>query len=543
MFGVALGALSLWLLASVAATAQENGQPANPGYDGSEYRTGNWTELTCDEPAVLGDNLFTPSQRWGMLDCSHAWQDAINTWKTYDRPRARGDRTAFLRSIFDTIEGPKEADCGILHGTKCWSPLTCSSFDQKGTGPAAYMIWISITQVQDIYIEIDFHKNNCELFVNLHLMNSRHVAPVSPPPDPKWLLALIDLITIGTAGVGGLAAHSVDTTSLLIRQGTNLAKDLLEEPKVGDWTSMKQDNFSWTLGEAANAWHNITAASLESLFDGSDSSIDTLTGIISDGKLIYGKLVDYEGVDNSAPEDKYFSSTVSSRILFAFAIPAIWAAAGTFPFVIDSGYPCGTIDPLGTYLSVETMHATASCVDDQLYYLASPKGEAHTFIPHVRGGYYRHNKFSALPGIENLNHGNDYRGLTLDDLVKGAVRTYKQNGGRNLVKGNNAGARDKLISQDLTLEDFIRIGQDITTPGLIRIPVCSPDTALKGWLGPNNVWCRSPITDGNNAFCLGAQNIVDIITDISQFVEDGRVAVKGDMLCSNMIFDLQGNKE
>lgn len=38
--------------------------------------------------------------------------------------------------------------------------------------------------------------------------------------------------------------------------------------------------------------------------------------------------------------------------------------------------------------------------------------------------------------------------------------------------------------------------------------------------------------DGNIAFYVGAQDIVDIITDvIKQFAKDGRVAAKGDMSC------------
>ncbi|KAM5447956.1 hypothetical protein McanCB56680_008038 [Microsporum canis] len=600
----------------------------------SDNRAGNWTELTCSDPGAVDRRYLTPSQRWGMLDCPHAWQDAIDIWKMYDRPRARDD-TAFLRSISDTFNGPEKADCGVLGGTNCKTSLVCDAFRGKGTGAAAFLIWNSLVEVHNVgfhrvsppyisaiqltdakspmqmYSEIDTALQRAtNILVNPALDDFENkFAPVPPPPDNKWLLVLIDLITLGTAGIGGFIFNShlknlsyfiakpagydnvKDTTLLLIGQSTTLAKDLFADPKVGSWTGAKQDEFSNYLGETIYAWGNITSVTLEDLFDGSDKSIAMLTGIISDGKLIDGKVDGDFKRHESGP--KYDAAI--ARTIFGFAIPAIWTAAGTFPFVIDSGYPCGTIDPLDTYLSVETMHATASCVDDKLYYLASPNGEAQTCTITGVGQQECHNsKFSAPPGIEFLNHGNSYKGVTLDDLIKGSVNTYKQNGGRNggkVADPDDAGTRDNLISQD------------ITTPGFIRMPVCSPDTAFRTWLGfngegntrlenypcspqstgdcadstfedqtnvgsplvsdcliiikniegTNGQWttpvvgknqrriadfgtCRFGVeatkVNGNVGFYVSAQDVVDIIKAvIQQFAKDGRVAAKGDMSC------------
>ncbi|KDB26056.1 hypothetical protein H109_02155 [Trichophyton interdigitale MR816] len=334
------------------------------------------------------------------------------------------------------------------------------------------------------------------------------------------------------------------TTPLLIGQSTTLAKGMLDTREI------------------ISAWTNITAVTLRGLFNGSDSSIATLTDIISDGKLVDGRednQDDAKALNTRADAPMYDAGI--TRVAFGFAIPTIWAAARTFPFVIDSGYPCGAIDPLDSFLSVETMHATASCVDDKLYYLASPKGDARVFVPYPRGsgGYYRNNEFSAPPGVEFLNHGNFFKGITLDDIVKGAVNTYKQNGGRNggnVADPSDAGTRERLVSQDIT-------------PGFIRVPVCSPDAAFKPWLGMNNKpdttlenYPCSPLlardecesstfedqTNGGSPLvsdCMtiikniegtdvyvGAQDVVDIITDsIKQFGKDGRIAAKGEMSC------------
>ncbi|EGE06693.1 chitinase [Trichophyton equinum CBS 127.97] len=497
-----------------------------------------------------------PSQRWGRLDCNHAWQNVINIWKTVDEPRSSDDNKAFLGSISITFNGPEGAD-GNLYNPSCENTRTCDTFHGKGTGAAAFLIWNSLVMVHNMYNDIDKNLQRA----TSDLVNS--------------LLAMTDLLPIGTAGIGGYVFHSWKptrdelkaTTPLLIGQSTTLAKGMLD------------------------------TLTLRDLFNVSDSSIATLTDIISDGKLVDGRednQDDAKALNTRADAPMYDAGI--ARVVFGFAIPTIWAAARTFPFVINSGYPCGTIDPLDSFLSVETMHATASCVDDKLYYLASPKGDARVFVPYPRGsgGYYRNNKFSAPPGVELLNHGNSFKGITLDDIVKGAVNTYKQNGGRNggkVADPSDAGTRERLVSQDIT-------------PGFIRVPVCGPDAAFKSWLGMNNKpdttlenypcspllardecegstfedqtnggsplvsdcmtiikniegtdgqWttqvvgknqrqlvdygtCKFGVeatkVNGNVAFYVGAQDVVDIITDsIKQFGKDGRIAAKGEMSC------------
>ncbi|PMB64044.1 hypothetical protein BM221_010210 [Beauveria bassiana] len=56
-----------------------------------------------------------------------------------------------------------------------------------------------------------------------------------------------------------------------------------------------------------------------------------------------------------------------------------------------------------------------------------------------------------------------------------AVRTYKKNGNTNGAPP--ADPRDSVTADDL-------LKQDITTPGFIRLPVCSPEIAFRAWDGP-----------------------------------------------------------
>ncbi|EFE44221.1 class V chitinase, putative [Trichophyton verrucosum HKI 0517] len=540
-------------------------QKRRPGEDpyGVEKRTGNWTELTCEDPGAADRSSLPPSQRWGSLDCNHAWQDAINIWKTVDKPRSSGENKAFLASISITFSGPEGTDCGKLYDASCENTRTCDTFHGKDTGPAAFLIWNSLVMVHNSYrIQLTDAKLPMQMYndidKNLQRATSDLVNSVfdftdkflpTLPADNKWLLAMIDhLLPIGTAAIGGFVFHSwkptrddelKTTTSLLIGQSTTLAANLLDTRKI-DWSTATQDEFSNYLGETIYAWVNITAVTLRDLFNGSDASIATLTGIISDGKLIDGRKDNQDDVSvlNTRADAPMYDAGIA-RIVFGFAIPSIWTAAGTFPFVIDSGYPCGTIDPLDSFLSVETMHATASCVDDKLYYLASPKGDAREYVPYPRGsgGYYRNNKFSAPPGVEFLNHGNSFKGVTLDDIVKGAVHTYKQNGGRNggkVADPGDAGTRKRLTNGGSPLvSDCMTIIKNIEgTDGQWTTPVVGKSQRRLVDFGTCKFGVEATKVDGNIAFYVGAQDIVDIITDaIKQFAKDGRVAAKGDMSC------------
>lgn len=183
-------------------------------------------------------------------------------------------------------------------------------------------------------------------------------------------------------------------------------------------------------------------------------------------------------------------------------------------------------------------------------------------------------------------------------LIKGSVRTYRQNGNTNgggVADVNNQGTIDDLLDN-----------QDITTPGFIRIPVCSPEQARTSWKladkgstpnypcdmlpGRNSCGdstfvdqtsdaspavddCRQIVTniqsdpttdwtilvggeeqrefvkfgscalgveattvDGNADFRVGGQDVIDIINEaIRQFGGSGKVGAKGDIKCNGNI--------
>lgn len=54
-----------------------------------------------------------------------------------------------------------------------------------------------------------------------------------------------------------------------------------------------------------------------------------------------------------------------------------------------------------------------------------------------------------------------------------SVRTYEQNGKKNTAK------YDDLVAGNLNTDDLLDL--DVTTPGIMRLPVCSPERAYQSW--------------------------------------------------------------
>jgi hypothetical protein len=348
------------------------------------------------------------------------------------------------------------------------------------------------------------------------------------------------------------------------------------------------------LGQAIYGWANVTDKTLQKLFSGDQDGLRTLTGLISDGKLIAGGVSGHPAEPPTTYNTTTFATLEASVAMsfFAFAIPSLWSVSSTYAFIADSGAACDTSDPLSAYMPSDDMTASGYCYNNNMYYLVYPHESSNNDCVtngdgiQTCGSYI----FGAVPGIKSLD--GTFGGITLADLIVGAVRTYKQNG-----EQNGGGIADPANSG--TLEDMWN--QDITTPGYVTIPVCSPATAeaaisakqssvpnypcnplqaisdcgdstfvdqttsasptiadcqqiikniqntLGEWEVENAVeeqhqlvqygTCKFGVQgtaiDGNVDFHVGAQDIVDIInTSIQKFSWNGLVGAKGEMGCN-----------
>ncbi|KGO58768.1 Glycoside hydrolase, superfamily [Penicillium expansum] len=470
-------------------------------------RTGNWTSLTCSDAAVQ-DALYMPcSQRWSELDASNAWSDAINVWTTIDEPKLGNTEPGFTLSIMNTFHAGESMNCGsIAPNGACSTTETCAWFEGFGdsgeSGPAAMLIYNSFTVINELtdklvdqaYSQLWYAINGiAATYIDNQLSDFEDTfAPVPPAKSDEWLDILIDLLGLGLTAVaapffdgvfGALPALEAlgeagaqvaqDVTYSAIAYGVSIATSTLPSAAPGDWTAESQDSFSATMGSVLYGWSNATANQLYTLFNGSETSITLLTTLISDGKLIEGSggapSVGYQVSDSTSSDVEAFIG----KAFFGYSIPTLWTISGSAAFVIDSGYPCSAQNPLTDYMTASTQESTYACYNDNLYYLVYPDGtEDGCSDQHEEKCVKKY--FTAPPGLDTLS-STTWGGITLSELIEGSVNTYIANGNAN--GGPVADPMDALTLKDLS-------NQNITTPGYIRLPVCTAQVAWASWTNP-----------------------------------------------------------
>ncbi|KAL4935175.1 hypothetical protein BDV06DRAFT_234584 [Aspergillus oleicola] len=427
-------------------------------------RNGNWTDFTCRSEYVVKPNDYYPEVRWRELGASAAWADVLRIWE--DNDSQPGRELEFITSVSNTLMLGHGQNCGSLTGSSCTSLDCPDGANDPFSGPAAQLIWDSLVQIHLLYS--DYHKALFQVAstVSDSLDNMENTfAPIPQPPDDKWLLLLIDLLTLGNLGAGGpffntflknqpffkgregsLFDNVKDTSMTLVGQGTTIAKDMKPDQEGSPWTTQRQDQFSHYMGNTINGWGNVTSLSLSWLFNGTSESVKTLGSVIANGKLIQGKCkdgcADYEETYKTGESDLRANI---AKCFFGYAIPALWRESEAYPFIINTGDDCGKAQ-MDDYLSDETKEATGGCVDGKQYYLVYPKGDSESC--------------ECAPTSD------------LGSLITGSVRTWVDNkyeNGAGFADPTNQGTIDNLLNVD------------ITTPGFMRIPVCTAERAFLIW--------------------------------------------------------------
>jgi hypothetical protein len=426
---------------------------------------------------------FTPTEKWQKLNADSAWSDIVRIWKDTDSKRQ--PNVSFTASVGSTIHVGTDADCGnMLSSSNCGQAKDCDKgFDSDDSGAAGMLIWDSMVLVHQLHTDYldTLFKAASTLSTMLDNFEDKF-APVPPEPDTMWIDFMIDLITLGTVSAWGtfiqraikdaklVVGNSHDDLKEVVKNTISMSgtitKDLLP-PGESDksWSLEKQKSFSAYMGQVFNIWGNVTSESLAKIFDGSDNSVTRLGDMMSGGKLVGSSNKQDLSVDGTAESDL---RTNVLKTVFGFGIPALWyvlplerppystltpesaflfaslltklhhrSYSNAHAFVIDSGYGCDEAkEKLDKYLNEKTADATGVCIDGKMYYLSHADGKSTDCKCEITGDHgpcqtiCRDKKFTAPPGVEELD-GEQFGGIKLEDLVKGSVNTYNQNGGKN----------------------------------------------------------------------------------------------------------------
>ncbi|PVI01299.1 hypothetical protein DM02DRAFT_706113 [Periconia macrospinosa] len=493
VFTTPLQALNSNAVAQSSVTTDEIEDPKVKRFgekrDVDTSRNGNWIDFSCNHTVVTNRLKIDPSEQWKLLDADGAWADIVRIYRDTDKK----EKMSFSASFETTTQVGSSLDCQSIgeKGNSCNAPIECGKGpDGPHSGAAAWLIFNSLAFIHQLHKDYQTKLFQAATLVSMSLKDLENkFAPIPPKKDDDaWKTMLIDLLSLGTLSTvapffnaaiknmphfaNGKLANSKDTSLTLIGEQTNKAKDFRNKDTKDKWTPESQDAFSSYMANAIYGWSNATNYALNHLFDGSEESLDILWKAISDGKLIKGKC---NNCEKNNPSDADLRGNIEKSI-FGFAIPNLWKMSQAYAFVIDSGATCNTANPIKEYMSEEDMKVAGACVNERLYFLASPEGKARECkqVPREKGGNERrctNQKFKPPKGLQYLD-GTNFGRITKEILIKGSLNSHAANNHENGAK--QANPNDKGVIDGL-------FDVDVTIPGFIRLPVCTPSLAYKSW--------------------------------------------------------------
>ncbi|KAI0164012.1 hypothetical protein GGR57DRAFT_489709 [Xylariaceae sp. FL1272] len=485
----------------------------DPAYKGT--RSGNWTSLSCSDDAAANWTSYTPVARWQILDCQHAWEDAVRVWKDIDRPPRN---TLFIQSISQTFRTNGEQDCESLLESNCDKTIDCN--EHAGSGPAAQLIWNSLILTHEFL----------QIFLDVVTTFGTAVAGYY---FNFWLAGLASSFSVA----GGNSAK--DGTLALLSGGISIAKDLASGGGSDVWDVKKEHKFQAYVGQVIDAWASVIEKTVAYLYNGSDASIDSLSKIIADGRLIQGS---YNGhADDAGPHSSQNTSYTSldrmtKSVFWGFTIPLGWTLSNNHAFILDSDVDCNAIgNPLPDYLTNDLEMATKYCYEpaNKRYYLVATAGDGEFCLgTDIGGSACADSFFQPSPGLKELtgDHDSPYGSLTLETMVLGSINTYQAN------RNKNVGSAPPDVGNTQTVEDLY--AGIVTIPGFIRLPVCSAKLARYNWKKASHnstqkdrpgYPCNAPDTKsycGNSTFENKGSEASPLVSDCLQLAKN--IYIEGD---------------
>ncbi|PQE05711.1 FG-GAP repeat domain-containing protein [Rutstroemia sp. NJR-2017a BVV2] len=328
-------------------------------------------------------------------------------------------------------------------------------------------------------MNMNFYNALFETETNMTTIMSSFASNFAPIKDTSTIAKQI----IDFAGLGfGLVVSPVwnigtlkDIVNSIISGSLTITKDT----SIGGVKLSVQNNLEEAMSNLLAYWLKAMIALNDNLFSGSTSSLKSLTLLIKDGHVL--NFIEKPG-DNTIRD-------FIEQALFAWLIPKAWSLSneGFYPVILDSGEACSDANPLDKYISDDTAKETSVCYEGHLYYFVSASGKYDDCRPNPGGdGCGDGTYFKTLPGMAALDAGT-YGKVTKTDLVQGALAGYHANGNRNGWPVANPG--------DQATPDTL-FAHGIHSPGVVMIPICSPEVAVDGWRKHNTKAPGYPCLDG-----------------------------------------------
>ncbi|KAH7124989.1 hypothetical protein B0J13DRAFT_455123 [Dactylonectria estremocensis] len=227
-----------------------------------------------------------------------------------------------------------------------------------------------------------------------------------------------------------------------------------------------QNNLSNAMGNLFEVWIESELEFLRTLFSGSSESVLTLEGLVNKGLALE--------ITRSLDLGDFVN--VAQKIMYAKLLPLAWKTSSVViddlpngpmhPMILMVPDDCVTSGEGVWYIDEDKADQMAVCHDGHTFFLGFPTWRGVPKSDHISRLVVW-----ALPGGEhNILNGENWGGLTLDDIVISSYEGYRLNGYKNgYTIPENSQIIDGTGSQgSLIMENGVR------TPGFMSLPICTP---------------------------------------------------------------------
>ncbi|KAH7136369.1 hypothetical protein EDB81DRAFT_78172 [Dactylonectria macrodidyma] len=434
-----------------------------------------WSDATCSVTEIT-DASYRPDVRWNSVDSQSAWSAVANSWNS---DPAGQDQTVlpFPMMASNFFHGPEHMNCQDVGDGTCNTMIQCddTSF------PAGYLIlnsFVSIHQVhQNRYNGLDSAMNQ--------MQNSMGKFTETFAPQIVDSSQIMREILTSFAFVIGLgSAYSWNTVIKTARifdddDWRGVAKDAFNAAVTFAVSTARdhiptaadlQNDLTEAMGKFVGKWMEAEADYVNKIFSGEVGTLNTLYGLIQDG------------MQGAVPTGTDLATLKSEaqKIVYTKMIPAAWSVApGDYsPFILATDNACSSVGEgdLAGHIDDSTAAQTHVCYDNKIFYVVTPE------YVNNRGNLVSW-KVNPLPGgtYDNL-HGEEWGGVTLDDIVISSWDGYKLNGNQNgyQMPDNSEAIDGNGNNGNIIFEAGVR------TPGFSTMPICDIDTLTK-----NLKYCNS----------------------------------------------------
>lgn len=185
-------------------------------------------------------------------------------------------------------------------------------------------------------------------------------------------------------------------------------------------------------------------------------------------------------------------------------IPYLWRQRGYHPVMLDTGLKCGDTTKI---THVDYNHGYI-CLLGNRYHIVEAHGRAIDY-PLGRNGVANANDFAEMPGYNQLRNPASFGGYSTEDL---GLRYFYNNLKRieicslltlfySILNRRNIGWKNpsdvgwpSLLDGNSfnSLYAWLDDKSSAQAPGLIDIPICSVDEAVRNWIGTRNTYYSWP---------------------------------------------------